>query len=242
MKRQGRQHGAVRTYWILQLQSSSSHRGLTPARIISDSDLPPTFGLYTRVTTKPDNHSKFTGKCGQPRCFGCHSHPVSKSVHKSKGSHKLRSHDVALNHRLVSWRVVDNGGYSSGPAGSNNLRGSSASRILDQLASPRNGDDDDYYDYESESDYQEEEEEDGHMIMECDAWSCQCAQCFQRLIRESESHGIGVEIDEMEGEIDGIVGVIGDGDEDEDLGFVDVELDWDPVDGDEGWALVGGLL
>nr|XP_004488942.1 uncharacterized protein LOC101494321 [Cicer arietinum] len=81
MKREGRQHGMVRTYRILP--------NLKPeTRFITRFDSPTTAGLFTKVTSKPTNHSKFTGKCGTPRCTGCHLHPVSKSKNKSKGNLK----------------------------------------------------------------------------------------------------------------------------------------------------------
>ncbi|KAI4972382.1 hypothetical protein ZWY2020_003307 [Hordeum vulgare] len=49
---------------------------------------------------------------------------------KAKGARKLRAADVALNHRLVSWRV--GGGAGDGPAatGGYNCRGASASAVL----------------------------------------------------------------------------------------------------------------
>ncbi|XP_012840494.1 PREDICTED: uncharacterized protein LOC105960827 [Erythranthe guttata] len=52
---------------------------------------PPTAGLFTRVSSKPTNHSKFTGKCGRPKCRGCHDCPPAKSKDKVKGAHKVRS-------------------------------------------------------------------------------------------------------------------------------------------------------
>ncbi|XP_073019066.1 uncharacterized protein [Primulina eburnea] len=80
MKREGRQHGMVRAYEMLN-----------PRKTINEFSSPPTAGLFTRVSIKPTNHSKYTGKCGRPRCRGCHSHPVCKSMDKVKGAHKIRS-------------------------------------------------------------------------------------------------------------------------------------------------------
>ncbi|KAF5199793.1 Histone-lysine n-methyltransferase trithorax-like protein [Thalictrum thalictroides] len=100
MKREGRQHGMVRNYKANFNSKSSVNR----------FDTPPTAGLFTKVSSKPTNHSKFTGKCGKSKCFECHSHPSCKSKDKGKGSYKIRSTDVSTNHRLISWRVVDNKG------------------------------------------------------------------------------------------------------------------------------------
>ncbi|KAJ8615638.1 hypothetical protein MRB53_035010 [Persea americana] len=67
----------------------------------------PTAGQYTKVPAKPTNHSKFTGKCGTPRCVECHTLPACKSREKSKGTQKLKSCDVALDHRLITRKGVD---------------------------------------------------------------------------------------------------------------------------------------
>lgn len=77
------------------------------ARVVNPVESQPTSGLYTKVSSKPTNHSKFTGKCGKQRCPDCRSHPVYKSMSKAKGAQKLKSCDVAKNHLLVSWRVAD---------------------------------------------------------------------------------------------------------------------------------------
>ncbi|MBA0683453.1 hypothetical protein Goari_025113 [Gossypium aridum] len=133
MKREGRQHGMVRTYRILP----SSWNPNPESRFVQQFDSPPTAGLFTKVSLKPTNHSKFTGRCGRPRCLGCHMHPTCKSKDKSKGSHKLRSREMATSYRLITWRVVD---------GRHGLKDSefSASRILDHLSNHYDdGDDDD---------------------------------------------------------------------------------------------------
>lgn len=91
MKREGRQHGMVRSYRILP-------NPLNPrpdTRFNSRFDSPPTAGLFTKVSSKPTNHSKFTGKCGTPRCNGCHLHPTCKSKDKTKGTQKHKN-----------WRVI----------------------------------------------------------------------------------------------------------------------------------------
>ncbi|KAK8710270.1 hypothetical protein V6N13_145603 [Hibiscus sabdariffa] len=59
MKREGRQHGMVRTYRILP----SPLNPKPESRFIQQFDLPPTAGLFTKVPVKPTNHSKFTGRC-----------------------------------------------------------------------------------------------------------------------------------------------------------------------------------
>ncbi|KAK7338490.1 hypothetical protein VNO77_19101 [Canavalia gladiata] len=84
MKREGRQHGMVRSYRILP--SPLNPRPNT--RFITRFDSPPTAGLFIKVSSKPTNHSKFTGKCGTPRCTGCHLHPSCKSKDKTKGAKK----------------------------------------------------------------------------------------------------------------------------------------------------------
>ncbi|XP_077229128.1 histone-lysine N-methyltransferase trithorax-like protein [Tasmannia lanceolata] len=122
MKREGRQHGMVRSNRILPPSWTKPK-----SKVINKFDSPPTAGLYTKTPSKPTNHSKFTGKCGRTMCPGCHTHPVCKSSYKAKGTHKLKSCDVAVNHRLASWRVVDKGiGL--------NYTGKSATGMLDHLS------------------------------------------------------------------------------------------------------------
>ncbi|XP_052189786.1 uncharacterized protein LOC127799625 [Diospyros lotus] len=123
MKREGRQHGLVRSSRILPAPWNPR----PDSRIVNRVDSPPTAGLFTKVSPKPTNHSKFTGKCGRPACVACHERPASKSRGKSKGTQRLRSSDVGSNHRLVTWRVVD-----SKPG--LKLSGFSATGILDHLA------------------------------------------------------------------------------------------------------------
>ncbi|PSR87525.1 HHIP-like protein [Actinidia chinensis var. chinensis] len=101
MKREGRQHGLVRSYPILP----SPLNPRPESRFVTRFDSPPTAGLFTRVSSKPTNHSKYTGRCGRVGCVDCHLHPASKA--KAKGTQKLRSCDVVSNHRLVTWRVVN---------------------------------------------------------------------------------------------------------------------------------------
>ncbi|CAN6575062.1 unnamed protein product [Malus baccata var. baccata] len=124
MKREGRQHGMVRTHRILP--EPWNPRPAT--RHVNKFESPPTAGLFAKVPTKPTNHSKFTGKCGKPKCTECHIHPASKAKDKTKGNRKLKSSDVVSNHRLVTWRVVD------GQPGLNSQLGLSATGLLDRLS------------------------------------------------------------------------------------------------------------
>ncbi|XP_044980846.1 uncharacterized protein LOC123448132 [Hordeum vulgare subsp. vulgare] len=80
---------------------------------------------------------------GAVRCTGCHQHPpaaaaTTKARENTKGARKLRAADVALNHRLVSWRV--GGGTEDGPVatGGYNYRGASTSAVLAHLAGGNN--------------------------------------------------------------------------------------------------------
>lgn len=137
MKREGRQHGTVRI---------SRSKVLKTAAAAADADAespaaePLAVAATEKAAGKPTNASRSTGKCRRPRCAGCHAHPVTKARDKAKGAHKLRACDVALNHRLVSWRVVDQG------QGVPEYRGKSASSLLAYLAGSGNSwheDDDD---------------------------------------------------------------------------------------------------
>ncbi|XP_028778528.1 uncharacterized protein LOC114735048 [Neltuma alba] len=123
MKREGRQHGMVRSYRILPLPLNPRPK----TRFINRLESPPTAGLFTKVPSKPSNHSKFTGKCSVPRCNACHVTPSSKSRDKAKGTHKLKSSDVLWNARRASWRVVDvRPGF--------HLSGLSVTQMLDHLS------------------------------------------------------------------------------------------------------------
>ncbi|CAK7328208.1 unnamed protein product [Dovyalis caffra] len=93
MKREGRPHGMVRTYRIL----SSPWNPKALDNKFNKFDTLPTAGLFAKVPSKPTNHSKFTGKCSKQRCTGCHMHPTCKSKDKTKGSHKVKSHDRDMN-------------------------------------------------------------------------------------------------------------------------------------------------
>nr|XP_016485692.1 PREDICTED: uncharacterized protein LOC107806095 [Nicotiana tabacum] len=126
MKREGRQHGLVRTY----RKRESSHKNLSfnwnpkpNSRDVNKLNSPPTAGLFTKVSTKPSNHSKLTGKCGRSKCTCCHIHTAGKA----KGTQKLRGCDI------VSWPGLT-------------FFGLSATSILDHLASEyMDFDDDEFY-------------------------------------------------------------------------------------------------
>ncbi|ESQ46899.1 hypothetical protein EUTSA_v10028148mg [Eutrema salsugineum] len=142
MKREGKQHGMVRTYRILP----PSLNPRPESKLVNPLTCRPTAGLFTRVPSKPTNHSKFTGKCGQARCLECHMHPITKSKVKTKGSSKVRSNDVT--YEMLTWQVA-----SGGSRPGLKLSGFSATGILDLMS-------DDYgYDHDYESDEEEQEEE-----------------------------------------------------------------------------------
>ncbi|KAK8519487.1 hypothetical protein V6N13_133410 [Hibiscus sabdariffa] len=72
MKREGRQHGMVRTYRI----PPSPWNPTPKPQFVQQFDSLPIAGVFTKVPAKPTNHSKFTGRCGRPRCLECHMHPT----------------------------------------------------------------------------------------------------------------------------------------------------------------------
>ena len=104
MKREGRQHGMVRSFCSIPSPLNPNPQ----RRVINKFDTPPTAGLFTKVSSKPTNHSKFTGRCGKPKCSDCHMQPACKSKDKAKGSHKLKSAtDVSIDFSYISWQLVD---------------------------------------------------------------------------------------------------------------------------------------
>lgn len=212
MRREGRQHGMVRTNRILP----SPWNPKPGTRFGNRLESPPTAGFFAKVPSKPTNHSKFTGKCRLARCSGCHNYPACKSKDKTKGAHKLRSCDVVSNHRLVAWRVVD-----TGPG--LNFSGFSASGILDHLS---NGYlDDDYHDFHDSDDQVDDCVDNGYNH----PWG------FYDDDLNLEEEGKVVEsagADIVEDEED---------DSDEIMSFCEVGLLWEEVDGDETWCLVGDM-
>ncbi|KAF0928079.1 hypothetical protein E2562_037722 [Oryza meyeriana var. granulata] len=123
MKREGWQHGAVRV-------NRSKLLRIADSAVVAEVGV----GAVVKAPSKPTNASRSTGKCRRPRCAGCHEHPVGKARDKAKGAHKLRACDVALNHRLVSWRVVDSAGAWAAGTGIPDYKGVSASAVLAYLA------------------------------------------------------------------------------------------------------------
>ncbi|RZC94017.1 hypothetical protein C5167_016712 [Papaver somniferum] len=103
MKRESRQHGMVRSYMVLPSPLNPTPK----SKIVNALESRPTAGAYTKVSRKPTNHSKFTGKCGVARCTDCQINPGSKSKDKAKGTQKLKSCRVAMNQQSLAWSVVD---------------------------------------------------------------------------------------------------------------------------------------
>ncbi|KAL6587428.1 hypothetical protein OROMI_000406 [Orobanche minor] len=87
MKREGRQHGMVRTCDVMSSPYDRHPKPRNPNELSS----PTTAGPFTKVSSKPTNHSKFTSKCARPNCRYCHMGPPCKSKDKVKGAHKTRS-------------------------------------------------------------------------------------------------------------------------------------------------------
>ncbi|KAG2325205.1 hypothetical protein Bca4012_039694 [Brassica carinata] len=145
MKREGKQHGKVKTLLILPPLPNTRPK----SRYVPMTSNP-TSGSFAKVSSKPTNHSRSTGKCWSARCPECHSLPLSKSRLKSKGRSKMRSsNDVTYS--MLTWQVPPGG---TGPC--LKLSGFSATGILDLLS-----DDHDY-----ESDDEEEEEYKGTAVEE----------------------------------------------------------------------------
>ena len=61
------------------------------SRILNKLEPPVIAGVYAKVSSKPTNHSKFTGRCSKTMCSGCHLWPACKSKAKAKGHRKFRS-------------------------------------------------------------------------------------------------------------------------------------------------------
>ncbi|KAK1271469.1 hypothetical protein QJS04_geneDACA004423 [Acorus gramineus] len=85
MKREGRQHGLVRTHKLI---FSPDHPRPSNIRIANEVSGPAMAGSFVKAPSKPTNHSKFTSKYSWS-----HVLPVSKSKEKAKGNHKFRSFD-----------------------------------------------------------------------------------------------------------------------------------------------------
>lgn len=174
-------------------------------------DAPPTAGIHSKVSSKPTNHSKYTGKCRRARCQECHSHPISKSRSKAKGTYKLKACDVAWNHKLVSWRIVDVDKESM-----SDLRGASATEILSHLS--------------GNCWYQGCEDDDDHSIEDDVEFG----------YGDSYAEPVGLMIkEEEEEEEEEARPRSSSGDEDGgDMGFYVVGLAWEYLD-EEDWLVVG---
>ncbi|KAJ3691879.1 hypothetical protein LUZ61_000029 [Rhynchospora tenuis] len=94
MRREGRQHGYVRTHVILAEPGAEDASEDCPTRILKSkqSGILVT-GVFTKVSRKPTNHSKFTGKCSTQLCTSCRDAPASKAKNKAKGSRKFKLMD-----------------------------------------------------------------------------------------------------------------------------------------------------
>ncbi|KAE8790281.1 hypothetical protein D1007_35428 [Hordeum vulgare] len=123
-------------------EETTGHAVQAPTQAISDEEENYNSSTRLRLRCRP-SPSGFVLGPGAVRCAGCHQHPpatvaTTKAREKPKGARKLRAADVALNHRLVSWRV--GGGTEDGPAatGEYNYRGASTSAVLAHLAGGNN--------------------------------------------------------------------------------------------------------
>ncbi|CAF1801459.1 unnamed protein product [Brassica oleracea var. botrytis] len=96
MKKEGRQHGFVRTGMI-------HPPGFSPRpsnQFVNRLDSPPGSGESTKVPSKPTKHSKFTGKNERSKYTNCHVSPAMKSADTSKGRQKLKSTDWWVDDQL----------------------------------------------------------------------------------------------------------------------------------------------
>lgn len=222
MKREGRQHGVVNCYEILP-------GSLSQQRFVKMVDSASTMGLFTKVSKKPTNQSKYTGKCHKPRCNRCHIHPVCKSKDKAKGTMKLRSIDAE--NELTKYSF-----------------GSSATGVLAYLADDAGYDEDDNDDY----DYDDRVEENynysyGYDYTNDHGHNHDDDYDGTRDIDIRVGFGIGIvtSLPPEEHEDDADVDEIDD-DDDDTMSFCDVGLCWGHEDGDEyeddDWYLVGGQM
>ncbi|KAM7268630.1 hypothetical protein ACFE04_010796 [Oxalis oulophora] len=121
MHREGRQHGTVLTCRLLPPTESPNS-----SRVLNKVELSSAAGFFSKVSSKPTNHSKFTGKCRIPRCEMCHERPSSKSKDKTKGCHKVKSFDLYIDCDQSTW---SNSHAVYGRTGSNQ-QGVSDSKVL----------------------------------------------------------------------------------------------------------------
>ncbi|CAN6351580.1 unnamed protein product [Urochloa humidicola] len=223
MKREGWQHGTVRI----------NRNKLLRVAAAAAADCEETAAVGATVAlgkapapAKPTNASKATGKCRRPRCAGCHYHPVTKARDKAKGAHKLQARDVTLNHRLVSWRVVDGGGGGAGSSGIPDYKGTSASSLLAYLAG-------------SGSSWHEEDDDDGGSAPPADGG---LSDLYDIIVgrRATDIAAVG-DTDATEEQEQDVDDVKEDGeDEEEDMGFcmVGITIALEFSDGEEDWIVV----
>ncbi|GJV90418.1 hypothetical protein Tco_1538231 [Tanacetum coccineum] len=89
MKKEGRQHSAVRTFPLFPTP-------LSQQRNVKNVDS----ASVTRVLRKPTNQPKFMGKCGTPpRYADYHIYTASKSSDKAKGN--MKSMSISYDHRMI---------------------------------------------------------------------------------------------------------------------------------------------
>ncbi|KAF9623129.1 hypothetical protein IFM89_037645 [Coptis chinensis] len=206
MKREGgQQHGMVRNCKI------------SPSPIINPN--PNSYSkliINTPLTSRPTNHSKFTGKCDRAKGIRYYVHPTCKSKDKGKGTYKIRSSDVAVNQKLVSWRAVDSKRHQG-----LNYVGVSANEFLGRLSNYYHDDDDDY-------------DDEGEVDVVDESFGLDANEFLGQVVEVVEE-AIGIdgpnEVDDDE-DSDGMSFC--------DVGFVVEQLDGDG-DGDEDWCLVGEL-
>ncbi|RVW68974.1 hypothetical protein CK203_058550 [Vitis vinifera] len=188
-------------------------------RFVNRFDSPPTAGVFTKVSSKPTNHSKFTGACCRTKCLDCHLLPACKSKGKTKGTQKMKPRDMVSNHRLITWRLVE------GKPGLN-FNGISATEVLDHLSR------EDFYDDQYYNDEDEDEVEacyDGHYDEEKIEDSGHACPDDGPMAEEKEIEAGGIQISGESDECDV---------DDDDNSFYEVGFVWEQVDGDEGWCLV----
>ncbi|CAH8388102.1 unnamed protein product [Eruca vesicaria subsp. sativa] len=93
MKRDGRQHGFVRTGMIHPPRLNPRLTNQFVNRLDSPT-------ASTKVPSKPTNHSKFPGKCERSKYSNFHVSPAIKSAGKSKSRQKLQSGDWWVEDKL----------------------------------------------------------------------------------------------------------------------------------------------
>ncbi|CAG7873731.1 unnamed protein product [Brassica rapa] len=108
MKREGRQHGFVRTGMI----HPSGFNPRPSNQFVNRLDSPPAIGVFTKVPSKPTNHSKSSGKRERSKYSNCHMSPAIKSADKSKGRQKLESTDWWVEGKLD--RLIGSDAFSAG--------------------------------------------------------------------------------------------------------------------------------